>query len=32
VLAELPVMLWLITIGDRAPATEQHAMPAAADE
>jgi hypothetical protein len=31
VFAELAVMLWLITIGVRAPATKRHAMPAAAD-
>ena len=30
VFAELGVILWLITIGVRAPATERHAMPAAA--
>jgi Domain of unknown function (DUF4386) len=30
VFAELAVMLWLMTIGIRAPASEQHAMPAAA--
>jgi hypothetical protein len=29
VFAELAVMLWLITVGVRAPATERHAMPAA---
>ena len=30
VFAELAVMLWLITIGVRAPESERHAMPAAA--
>jgi hypothetical protein len=30
VFAELAVMLWLMTIGVRAPAAERHAMPAAA--
>lgn len=30
VFAELAVMLWLITIGVRAPAAERHAMPATA--
>ena len=30
VFAELGVMLWLITIGIRTPATERHSMPAAA--
>jgi len=30
VFAELAVMLWLITVGVRAPVTERHAMPAVA--